>query len=94
VFQPCHGSAPDIAGQGIANPTAMILSGAMMLEWLGERHGEPRAQRAGALIRRAVDAAFATGRLVTPEHGGAAGTRAVAAAVGAAMAALDPAEAA
>jgi len=94
VFQPCHGSAPDIAGRGIANPTAMILSGAMMLEWLGERHGEPRGLRAGMLIRRAVDAAFATGRLVTPEHGGAAGTRAVAAAVGAAMAALDPAEAA
>jgi 3-isopropylmalate dehydrogenase len=93
VFQPCHGSAPDIAGQGIANPTAMILSGAMMLEWLGERHGEARALRAGALIRRAVDAAFAGGRLVTPEHGGTAGTRAVAAAVGAAMAALDPAEA-
>jgi 3-isopropylmalate dehydrogenase len=94
VFQPCHGSAPDIAGKGLANPTAMILSGAMMLEWLGERHGEPRALRAGALIRRAVDAAFADGRLVTPEHGGSAGTRAVAEAVGAAMAVLDPAEAA
>ncbi|WP_333671403.1 isocitrate/isopropylmalate dehydrogenase family protein [Elioraea tepidiphila] len=94
VFQPCHGSAPDIAGKGIANPTAMILSGAMMLEWLGQRHGDPRALRAGGLIRRAVDAAFATGRLVTAEHGGAAGTRAVAAAVGTAMAALDPAEAA
>ncbi|WP_439578986.1 isocitrate/isopropylmalate dehydrogenase family protein [Elioraea sp.] len=91
VFQPCHGSAPDIAGRGIANPTAMILSGAMMLEWFGERHGEPRALRAGALIQRAVDAAFADGRLVTPEHGGTAGTRAVADAVGAAMAALDPA---
>ena len=37
VFQPCHGTAPDIAGKGIANPTAMFLSGAMMLEWLGER---------------------------------------------------------
>lgn len=94
VFQPCHGSAPDIAGKGVANPTAMILSGAMMLEWLGERHGEPRALRAASLIRRAVDAAFATGRLVTPEQGGAAGTRAVVAAVGAAMAALDPAAAA
>ena len=35
VFQPCHGSAPDIAGMGKANPMAMILSGAMMLDWLG-----------------------------------------------------------
>ena len=35
VFQPCHGSAPDIAGKNIANPFAMILSAAMMLEWLG-----------------------------------------------------------
>jgi 3-isopropylmalate dehydrogenase len=94
VFQPCHGSAPDIAGRGVANPTAMILSGAMLLEWLGERHGEPRAVRAGSLLRRAVDAAFAGGRLVTPEHGGTAGTRMVAAAIGAALAALDPGEAA
>ncbi len=39
LFQPAHGSAPDIAGQGKANPTAMLLSAAMMLEWLGERHG-------------------------------------------------------
>jgi isocitrate/isopropylmalate dehydrogenase len=37
VFQPCHGSAPDIVGQGKANPTAMILSGAMMLEYLGDK---------------------------------------------------------
>ena len=93
VFQPCHGSAPDIAGKGVANPVAMILSGAMMLEWLGERHHEPRAVRAGDLIRRAVDAAFAGGRVVTPEFGGSAGTRAVAATIGAAMATLEPAAA-
>src|SRR3546814_11649963 len=43
VFQPCHGSAPDIAGQGRANPTAAFLSAAMMLDWLAERHGEPKA---------------------------------------------------
>jgi 3-isopropylmalate dehydrogenase len=85
VFQPCHGSAPDIAGRGLANPTAMILSGAMMLEWLGERHGSARAARAGALLRRAVDAAFAPGTLVTGEHGGSAGTAAVARAVGEAL---------
>ena len=41
VFQPCHGTAPDIAGRGVANPTAMFLSAAMMLEWLGYRHEVP-----------------------------------------------------
>ncbi len=85
VFQPCHGSAPDIAGKGIANPTAMILSGAMMLEWLGREKGVAEAARAGALIRRAVDAAFAPGTLRTCELGGTAGTAAVFAAVGAAL---------
>ncbi len=84
VFQPCHGTAPDIAGRGIANPTAMILSGAMMLEWLGDRHGEPRAVEAGRLIRDAVDKAFADG-LRTVEIGGDAGVQAVTDAVLAAL---------
>ena len=61
VFQPCHGTAPDIAGQDKANPTAMFLSAAMMLEWLGEKHGVPQAAAAGALIRGAVDKAFESG---------------------------------
>jgi len=86
VFQPCHGSAPDIAGQGKANPTAMFLSGAMMLEWLGERHGAPEAEAAGALIRDAVDTAFADGALIPFELGGTAGTATITDAV---MAALD-----
>ncbi len=89
VFQPCHGSAPDIAGQGIANPTAMILSAAMMLEWLGDRYGAEEARRAGALIRRAVDAAFGPGTLVTCELGGEAGTAAVFHAVTGALERLD-----
>ena len=89
VFQPCHGSAPDIAGQGIANPTAMILSGAMMLEWLGERHGAGEAVRAAGLLRRAVEAAFAPGRLVTCELGGEAGTATVFEAIGTALDRLD-----
>jgi 3-isopropylmalate dehydrogenase len=42
LFQPAHGTAPDIAGKGLANPTAMILSAAMMLDWLGERHRVPQ----------------------------------------------------
>ena len=49
VFQPCHGTAPDIMGQGKANPSAMILSAALMLDWLADKHGhEPRRAGGGA----------------------------------------------
>lgn len=51
-----HGSAPDIAGQNVANPTSLILSAAMMLTWLGERRGEPKLMHAGLAITDAVDA--------------------------------------
>ena len=88
VFQPCHGSAPDIAGKGLANPAAMILSGAMMLDWLGHEHGRENAGKAATLIRDAVDAAFATG-LKSVEFGGSDGTARIA---GAVMAALDAAK--
>jgi 3-isopropylmalate dehydrogenase len=81
VFQPAHGSAPDIAGQRKANPTAMFLSGAMMLDWLGERHDSKPLVKAGKLIRSAIDAAFVCGNLRTCEFGGAAGTAEVTAAV-------------
>lgn len=89
VFQPCHGSAPDIAGQGIANPTAMVLSAAMMLDWLGKRHGVAEAGRAGSLMRNAVERAFAGGGLVTCELGGTAGTATVFGAIEAALEVLD-----
>jgi 3-isopropylmalate dehydrogenase len=73
VFQPCHGTAPDIAGQDKANPTAMFLSAAMMLDWLDDKHGIPRAAAAARLIRHAVDKAFEEG--VRPfEIGGRDGT--------------------
>ena len=81
VFQPSHGSAPDIAGRGKANPTAMILSGAMMLEWLGSRHGAAGASEAGRRVRQAVDRAFGDGRLVPFELGGDVGTDAIADAI-------------
>jgi 3-isopropylmalate dehydrogenase len=81
LFQPCHGSAPDIAGQGKANPTAMILSAAMMLDWLGERHDDARLSAAARRIETAVDAAFASGRLLPIELGGRDGTAAIASAV-------------
>ena len=61
VFQPCHGTAPDIMGQGKANPTAMILSAAMMLDWLADKHGLESAAEAGERIERAVDKAYAGG---------------------------------
>jgi 3-isopropylmalate dehydrogenase len=78
VFQPCHGTAPDIAGRGFANPTAMFLSAAMMLEWLGDRHALSACHRAAAVLTRAVEAAFAGGALVPVEHGGTAGTAEIA----------------
>ena len=74
VFQPCHGSAPDIAGRGKANPTAMILSGAMMLDWLGDRHGLKDLNHAAERINAAVENAFSNGALLPIELGGDAGT--------------------
>ena len=63
VFQPSHGSAPDIAGQGVANPTATILSAAMMLEWLGE-------EAAAGAVSRALEGALADSRNWTRDLGG------------------------
>ena len=73
VFQPCHGSAPDIAGKGLANPTAMFLSGAMLLDWLADKHDDENARKASGLIERAVFDAFAGGKLRTCELGGDSG---------------------
>lgn len=74
LFQPSHGSAPDIAGKGLANPVAMILSASMMLTWLGAEHGETLCTEAGAMIDKAVADAFATGQLRPSEFGGPHGT--------------------
>jgi 3-isopropylmalate dehydrogenase len=74
LFQPAHGTAPDIAGTGKANPTAMLLSTAMMLEWLGDRHGSSACSAAATMLERAVEAAFAEDGLHTCEYGGADGT--------------------
>jgi 3-isopropylmalate dehydrogenase len=84
VFQPSHGTAPDIMGQGKANPTGMILSAAMMLDWLAARHGIESAAEAGERIERAVDAAYAGGIKPT-EFGGQNGTADIAKAVLAAL---------
>jgi 3-isopropylmalate dehydrogenase len=77
VVQPCHGTAPDIMGKGLANPTAMILSAAMMLDWLADRHDHAGAAAAARAIEAAVDRAFAAG-LKPCEFGGRDGTAAIA----------------
>ena len=66
MFEPVHGSAPDIAGQGVANPVAAILSAAMMLDWLGE-------SASAARIRGAVESTIASGHR-TRDLGGQLGT--------------------
>jgi 3-isopropylmalate dehydrogenase len=84
VFQPCHGTAPDIMGQGKANPTGMILSAAMMLDWLADKHGLESAAEAAERIERAVDRAYAGG--IRPmEFGGSNRTADIAKAVLAAL---------
>ncbi len=68
VFEAVHGSAPDIAGQGIANPTALILSGVLMLRYLGEREAADR-------VETAIRAVLATGDVLTGDLGGKSTTR-------------------
>ncbi len=74
LFQAAHGSAPDIAGQGVANPTATILSVGMMLDWLGDKHDDDAARRAAGWIEQATADALATGAALTRDLGGTAGT--------------------
>jgi isocitrate dehydrogenase (NAD+) len=74
VFEPVHGSAPDIAGKGLANPVAMILSAAMMLAHLGE-------VGAASAIQRAVTAVMAEGKIRTRDLGGDASTADLAGAI-------------
>ncbi len=61
LFEPVHGSAPNIAGQNIANPTSMILASKLMMEWLGKQHQDMRCQEASNDIERAVLQTFSEG---------------------------------
>jgi len=70
LFQSIHGSAPDIAGKGIVNPIAAILSGAMMFEWLGNKNKDAMALEVGRRIEQAVEAVLAEGQVRTPDLGG------------------------
>ncbi|MET3505400.1 isocitrate/isopropylmalate dehydrogenase family protein [Halalkalibacter oceani] len=69
MFQPAHGSAPSIAGKGIANPVATILSGSMMLKWLADQHQHQEAREAARLIEKAVAATLGQG-IQTSDLGG------------------------
>ncbi len=73
MAQAAHGSAPDIAGQGIANPSGMILSTALLMRWLADRHEDPLARRAGERMEAAVASALEAG-VRTRDLGGSAGT--------------------
>ncbi|MFP6765153.1 MAG: isocitrate/isopropylmalate family dehydrogenase, partial [Planctomycetaceae bacterium] len=81
LFQPSHGSAPDITGQGLANPLAMILSAGMMFDWLGDRHGDESAVQAGTAIESAVTEMLSGGGPMTKDIGGSSSTGEVADAV-------------
>ena len=88
LFQASHGSAPDIAGRGVANPLATILSAALLLDWVGERRGDGLARTAAGWLERAVAAVLADGSGHTADLGGAASTAAAGDAVLAALALL------
>jgi 3-isopropylmalate dehydrogenase len=83
LFQPCHGSAPDIADRDRANPIAMILSAALMLDWLADTKDDATLARCAQRLQEAVDRVCGAGRVVPFEFGGRAGTRAIADAIGA-----------
>jgi 3-isopropylmalate dehydrogenase len=78
-----HGSAPDLAGKDLANPTSLILSGAMLLEWIGEKKKQKKCASAARAINEAVDRVLADPAKRTADLGGKLGTRAFGEAVAA-----------
>ena len=81
LFQPAHGSAPDIMGQDKANPLAAILSGGLMLDYLAEKTGDGAFADAASQVEDAVERGFSAGALRPMEFGGDMGTKAVTEAV-------------
>jgi 3-isopropylmalate dehydrogenase len=75
MAQATHGSAPDIAGRNIANPYAMIMSGQMLMAWLGRKKKEPKAEAAARRIQAAVTSVIAEGNHLTRDIGGNASTQ-------------------
>ncbi len=81
LFEPVHGSAPDLAGRGLANPLAAVLAAAALLRWLGRTRGDPATAAAGRRVEAAVMGVLAAGSTVPVDLGGDASTEAVTAAV-------------
>lgn len=75
MAQATHGSAPDISGRNIANPYAMIMSGKMLLDWLGRRHDDAGLIEAASKIDNAMDRLINEKRALTPDLGGSATTQ-------------------
>ncbi|KSU66682.1 isocitrate/isopropylmalate dehydrogenase family protein [Arthrobacter sp. NIO-1057] len=75
VAQAQHGSAPDIEGQGIANPVSLILSAAMLLDWRGKRDGNEKLIAAASLIERSVETVISERESRTRDVGGSLGTK-------------------
>ncbi|HSN20760.1 MAG TPA: isocitrate/isopropylmalate dehydrogenase family protein [Usitatibacter sp.] len=90
MAQAQHGSAPDIAGQDVANPASLVLSAAMLLDWLATRHGRPEFGRAARAIEEAVESLLADPRTRTRDLGGALGTREFAEAARARLSSRSP----
>ncbi|MNR33925.1 Homoisocitrate dehydrogenase [compost metagenome] len=72
LFQGAHGSAPDIAGQNAASPLATILSGALMLRWLGDKHADATLLAGAERVEHAVERVLAKGDYVPRDLGGRA----------------------
>jgi 3-isopropylmalate dehydrogenase len=85
MAQATHGSAPDIAGRNIANPYGMIMSGQMLLAWLGRKREEPKATAAAKRIQAAVNQVIATREHLTRDLGGKADTTEMGDAIAAAV---------
>ncbi|HVV60133.1 MAG TPA: isocitrate/isopropylmalate family dehydrogenase [Pseudolabrys sp.] len=85
MAQATHGSAPDIAGRGIANPYAMVVSGQMLMAWLGRKKKDPKATAAAERMQAAIDKVIIEGKHLTRDLGGNAGTREMGDAIAAAV---------
>ena len=85
MAQATHGSAPDIAGRGIANPYAMIASGQMLMAFLGRKHNEPKATAAANYMQAAIDKVVVEAKHLTGDLGGKASTREMGDAIAAAV---------
>ena len=90
MAQATHGSAPDIAGRAIANPYAMIMSGQMLLAWLGRKHKMPKASAVARRIESAVKRVIADAKHLTRDLGGQASTTQMGDAIAAAVKVIRP----